>query len=346
SPSTTILVRTAANVSIFQFHLAFAIIYATCVITFIISNSKVAQILSPKKMPAKQRPTTSPPPFKPTPITATASNKVWWANGAFVIVTHILAFAGLVFYRPKWETLVLMGVECWVAMMGITMGYHRLFSHRSFTASLPLRILLTFMGTLAFQGSIQWWVLRHRLHHRYTDDEENDPYAASKGFWFSHMGWIFERPQYKRIKLVEKKDLVEDPDSNTLTTLSSPSSLLLHFRLLSAPTASPTPSAHHEFPKDYRNGLHPLDYDPTKWCIYIAACLGLAWDLHKVPQTEIEKAKLLTIESDILERKRALDWGPSDFSLDVYTFSQYQQVVQKEGKLWMVVDGYILFMEF
>lgn len=47
------------------------------------------------------------------------------------------------------------------------MGYHRLWSHKTFEASLPLRILLAGLGTIAFQGSIKWWVFRHRLHHRY-----------------------------------------------------------------------------------------------------------------------------------------------------------------------------------
>jgi len=46
------------------------------------------------------------------------------------------------------------------------MGYHRLWSHRSFQAAWPLRLLLAALGTIAFQGSIRWWVVRHRLHHR------------------------------------------------------------------------------------------------------------------------------------------------------------------------------------
>lgn len=69
------------------------------------------------------------------------------------------------------------------------MGYHRLWSHRAFKAAMPLRIALALAGTLGFQGSIKWWVLRHRMHHRYTDTE-HDPYDANRGFWFSHIGWF------------------------------------------------------------------------------------------------------------------------------------------------------------
>ena len=66
------------------------------------------------------------------------------------------------------------------------MGYHRLYSHRVYKAAWPLRAVLVFLGTLGFQGSVKWWVQRHRLHHRYTDTQD-DPYNAKRGFWFSHM---------------------------------------------------------------------------------------------------------------------------------------------------------------
>jgi stearoyl-CoA desaturase (delta-9 desaturase) len=72
-----------------------------------------------------------------------------------------------------------------------------------------LKAILAFAGTVAFQGSIKWWVLRHRLHHRYTDTD-HDPYNAKRGFWFSHIGWIFETPRYTKMKLVDASDLNAD----------------------------------------------------------------------------------------------------------------------------------------
>lgn len=65
------------------------------------------------------------------------------------------------------------GLTWQIASLGITMGYHRLYSHRAFKAHFLLRCVLVFMGTLGFQGSVKWWVLRHRLHHRYTDTEDD-----------------------------------------------------------------------------------------------------------------------------------------------------------------------------
>ena len=89
------------------------------------------------------------------------------------------------------------------------MGYHRLWSHKAYKARLPLRILLAFLGTIGFQGSIRWWVQRHRLHHRFTDTDD-DPYNATRGFYFSHIGWIFEKPFYRKLKDIDMRDLDKD----------------------------------------------------------------------------------------------------------------------------------------
>jgi stearoyl-CoA desaturase (delta-9 desaturase) len=86
---------------------------------------------------------------------------------------------------------------------------------------------LAWMGSMGFQGSIKWWVLRHRLHHRYvpfplhkatwtddgrfTDSPVHDPYAATNGLWYSHCGWIFRKPSYPRMKMIERGDLESDP---------------------------------------------------------------------------------------------------------------------------------------
>jgi stearoyl-CoA desaturase (delta-9 desaturase) len=134
----------------------------------------------------------------------------WWANAAFVIAVHLISAISLTTYTPAIKTIWLTLILFQLGTMGITVGYHRLWSHRAYTARLPFRLALAIMGTLAFQGSIKWWVLRHRLHHRFTDTD-HDPYSAAKGFWFSHMGWIFTKPYYPRLKLIDGSDLNADP---------------------------------------------------------------------------------------------------------------------------------------
>ncbi|WAQ90824.1 hypothetical protein PtA15_13A223 [Puccinia triticina] len=80
--------------------------------------------------------------------------------------------------------------------LGITAGYHRLWAHRSYNASLPLQYFLALGGSGAVEGSIRWWARGHRAHHRYTDTDL-DPYSAHKGLLWSHVGWMVVKPRRK-----------------------------------------------------------------------------------------------------------------------------------------------------
>ncbi|KAJ3326811.1 hypothetical protein HDU76_012630 [Blyttiomyces sp. JEL0837] len=257
------------------------------------------------------------------------------------------------------------------------------------------------MGTLGFQGSIKWWTLRHRLHHRYTDDNVNDPYSAKKGFWFSHMGWIFEKPVYPRMKMVDAKDLNEDPivafqhkyypylalfsgfvvptviaalwgdalggylyggfftriivwhctfcinsfahwigEQNFSTEMSARGTLLLALFT----NGEGHHNFHHEFPKDYRNGIETLDWDPTKWLIAFCAKIGLASDLYMVPDNEIKKARILTAEIKAAELRKQVNWGPEPSSLpSLPAITNPDSVTTKLGHdQWFILDGFVL----
>ncbi|KZP25296.1 hypothetical protein FIBSPDRAFT_918440 [Athelia psychrophila] len=146
-----------------------------------------------------------------------APPKIWWSNSIFFVAIHVAAGLGAYFRPPTavpWATLGLFFAVWQLADFGITIGYHRLYSHRAFRAGLPVRVLLAALGSAAFQGSIKWCVesrcLRHRLHHRFTDDPIHDPYAATRGLFYSHMGWIFYKPTYERMELVDREDLDRD----------------------------------------------------------------------------------------------------------------------------------------
>ncbi|KAJ7269403.1 hypothetical protein B0H12DRAFT_1095627 [Mycena haematopus] len=140
---------------------------------------------------------------------------IWWSNAIFFLSTHVLAVWGALYWRPihavPTQTLVLALLVWQLADFGITIGYHRLYSHRAFRAKFAVRVVLAALGSAGFQGSIKWWCLRHRLHHRFTDDPVHDPYAATKGLFYSHMGWIFFKPTYERMELVDREDLDSDP---------------------------------------------------------------------------------------------------------------------------------------
>ncbi|KAF8831729.1 hypothetical protein HHX47_DHR1001275 [Lentinula edodes] len=139
---------------------------------------------------------------------------IWWSNGIFFVSIHLAALVGMYCLPPtlvSWPTLALTCAMWQLAEFGITIGYHRLWSHRAFRASMGVRFVLALLGSAGFQGSIKWWCLRHRLHHRFTDDPVHDPYAATRGLLYSHMGWIFFKPTYTRMELVDRDDLDRDP---------------------------------------------------------------------------------------------------------------------------------------
>ena len=98
----------------------------------------------------------------------------WWAMTHGITSAEILAMVAL------WG----------ISGLGITVGYHRLFSHRSFQAPAVIRFLGAILGGAAWQGSVIRWSSGHRHHHNKVDTD-NDPYNAKRGFWWSHIGWIF-----------------------------------------------------------------------------------------------------------------------------------------------------------
>lgn len=93
-------------------------------------------------------------------------------------------------------------------MLKHAQGYHRLWSHRSYKASPPLRLFLILAGGSAVQGSCYWWARRHRSHHRYTDTDK-DPYNANRGFLWTHIGWMIFRTDL-RPGQVDLSDLRND----------------------------------------------------------------------------------------------------------------------------------------
>jgi stearoyl-CoA desaturase (delta-9 desaturase) len=103
--------------------------------------------------------------------------------------------------------------------LGVTVGFHRHFTHMSFKAVRPLKVALAITGSLAFQGSIVSWVADHRRHHAFSD-KEGDPHspwlfgtgptAIVRGFWHAHMGWLFDRDKTNARRFAP--DLLADRD--------------------------------------------------------------------------------------------------------------------------------------
>lgn len=76
-----------------------------------------------------------------------------------------------------------------MGMIGITGGAHRLWAHRAYKAKWPLRVILVVFNTVAFQDAAFHWARDHRVHHKYSETDA-DPHNATRGFFFSHVGWL------------------------------------------------------------------------------------------------------------------------------------------------------------
>jgi len=133
-----------------------------------------------------------------------------WVHTIMLTVTPLLAIVGLFTTTLTLPTFLFSIFMYYFTGLGITAGYHRLWSHRAFKAHWIVRLYLTIAGAGALEGSIKWWCRNHRAHHRYTDTDK-DPYNARKGFWYAHMGWMLEKQSGNKIGYADISDLNRDP---------------------------------------------------------------------------------------------------------------------------------------
>jgi stearoyl-CoA desaturase (delta-9 desaturase) len=123
---------------------------------------------------------------------------------------HLLAVAAL-FTGFSWVALAAAAITFWVRLFGITGGYHRYFSHRSYRTSRWFQFLLAWIAAGAGQNGPLWWVSHHRHHHRHADTEEDVHPPGLRGFWWAHAGWIMSR-QYSWYDLTVVRDLWKFPE--------------------------------------------------------------------------------------------------------------------------------------
>src|SRR5919106_6803795 len=120
-----------------------------------------------------------------------------------------------------WIDLTIMAVTYVAFGLGVTVGYHRLLTHRSFRTHKATEYTFAVLGSMSVQGSVMDWVADHRKHHAHTD-EEGDPHSPHvghgsglRGLWHAHMGWLTEtqgQADWKRYAT----DLYEDPRMRTI----------------------------------------------------------------------------------------------------------------------------------
>lgn len=115
------------------------------------------------------------------------------------------------------EVGLLLGM-CFLAMVGVTVGFHRYFTHCTFETSTTMRIILAIVGSMACSGPLIYWVSSHRRHHQYSDRlgdphspyfDDDQPLSGFQRFWHSHIGWTLEHEITN--SFIFAKDVLRDP---------------------------------------------------------------------------------------------------------------------------------------
>ena len=177
---------------------------------------------------------TAPAYGAPTRLTITPTLKIKWATLLVMVFLHVgVVFAPFAF---NWSAFGVFVILQGITALGITLGYHRLLTHRSFQVPKWLEYVLALCGSLALQNGPIKWVATHRVHHAFADRPQ-DPHSPTRGFWWAHVLWLFaydevldEPSKYERYA----SDLVRDPVHRILSQTDVLQQLLLGGLLFAA----------------------------------------------------------------------------------------------------------------
>jgi stearoyl-CoA desaturase (Delta-9 desaturase) len=129
--------------------------------------------------------------------------RINWPTILVLVLLHAGALAAPFFF--SWRNLAVAVFLYWLATgLGISMGYHRLHTHRSYKVPLTLEYFFALCGTLTLEGGPLFWVATHRIHHQ-KSDQPGDPHSPRDGAWWAHCGWIiFGETNHSNTRLMAK----------------------------------------------------------------------------------------------------------------------------------------------
>lgn len=125
-----------------------------------------------------------------------------WVRALPFVLSH-LAVLGAFWSGVTWQAVVLCVVLLFVRVWGITAGYHRYFSHRTYKTSRAFQLVLAVLAQSSSQKGVLWWASHHRVHHKHSDQPGDVHSPVQDGFWYAHVGWIFadtEATQWDKIR--------------------------------------------------------------------------------------------------------------------------------------------------
>ncbi|MEI9889705.1 MAG: fatty acid desaturase [Caulobacteraceae bacterium] len=156
-------------------------------------------------------PTQIPPlPAASRPAGSPAPGDIVYPSAIPFLLVHLSCFAAI-WSGVSWRALALCAVLYGLRMFGVTAGYHRYFSHRAFATSRAFQFVLALLAQSSAQSSVLWWAANHRHHHRFSDTEHDLHSPLHRGFFYSHVGWLFVRRNQKT-DLVQIEDLARFPE--------------------------------------------------------------------------------------------------------------------------------------
>jgi stearoyl-CoA desaturase (delta-9 desaturase) len=134
---------------------------------------------------------------------------VYPSSLSFVLV-HLACFAAI-WTGITWQSVAICVTLYWLRIFAIGAGYHRYFSHRSYSTSRVFQFILALGSQSTAQKSVLWWTAQHRHHHLHSDTELDVHSPRQRGFWYSHVGWIFSR-RADKIDLLKVADFASFPE--------------------------------------------------------------------------------------------------------------------------------------
>lgn len=159
-----------------------------------------------------------------TPIAAVLPKRLQISNIFWIMALHVVAIGVAPFYF-NWNAFAwCLAILFLVTPLGVNLGYHRLLSHRGLVVPKWLEYTLAAIGTMLGGGPVLLWVAEHRLHHRYSDQDQ-DPHDSRNGFWHSHMTHLFWHKDFEDIEEQWVKyvpDLAKQPFYRFLNKYSVP----------------------------------------------------------------------------------------------------------------------------
>jgi len=149
--------------------------------------------------------------LNPEIVDISKRQQINWLIITILTLLHIGAIAA--FFMFSWQALIAAVILIWVATgFGISLGYHRLHTHRSYKVPRLLEYFFAVCGTLTLEGGPIFWVATHRIHHQ-KSDQPGDPHSPRDGAWWSHIGWILVgESKHNNTRLMAKyaPDLAKD----------------------------------------------------------------------------------------------------------------------------------------